>query len=867
MKTRGYALPLVMMLLLILGGLVTTMVVYLEGSIAIGESALHRRQAFHLAEGVQLGAIEVASTMLRTLPSVPPNIAPTDAGYAAALQTMLTTQAQTISTALRTAFPETFTVDKYQLPKVELGQLRPAETTVLNEGSFSGMQAQVQRFNITVDAKRLDAETQASVLLTSEVARATIAMFQFYIFSNEYLDLDPGGTTPLRMTGRIHTNGDFCIAGNLELDTITSAGRIRLSNREGQCRRRATEANTIKIATSDALSAFTNVLDDSSLNGSYFGDTAWRTVPSAFARRVLDSTHGVAPLRLPIAGRPRVQSGANVLAMEATSSTTQPALAAREDNTDSLRFLVDPLLVTEPDDVQRQKFAYKADIRIIDGVWFLRDPSNPDEMGTPIWSDHVGSMDGTDSYHDFPGSNAGSRGKNIVKSYLIGQHNIRGAAPSPQRYSPYAFRPATAGAPVTWDWSNTKRAVVSYGVLHREGSGPDGYFYSPGRIESGSTARNTTVEHFLTGVRSGFKNGWIEARSESDSPAGASTVETNRSRILPLNFDVAAFIAALNDTSPGELGSHFSSGRMFNGVVYISATWPGSMDGLSAEYPPSGTTTNNGFAVLWPSQPVDATGSEAGVYNAGLPMLLCGASAHPTSGSAPNIQPCASGAPFVNFVRVVNAKHLSPAGDTTYAEVTIPANALPNGLTIATNLPIAVVGDANVDTTPKTLRSGTSTRFVPFLVAGDRFHRHSKGWQDSNARWDTVTNFNTRQAESTRQHLQILAGWNPTPSATLSGHDHSSDGVEDFPRYNENWNCSGVSATSTFYGSIVVGFASVYERTGANNEGGHTPSTATFTTCFPTRVEGFDFNLEDPRLQPPGAPLILAQSVSFVARR
>jgi hypothetical protein len=340
MKTRGYALPLVMMLLLILGGLVTTMVVYLEGSIAIGESALHRRQAFHLAEGVQLGAIEVASTMLRTLPSVPPNIAPTDAGYAAALQTMLTTQAGTISTALRTAFPETFTVDKFQLPKVEVGQLRPAETMVLNEGPYSGMQAQVQRFNITVEAKRLDAETQASVLLTSEVARATMSLFQFYIFSNEYLDLDPGAEIEFR--GRIHTNGDLCIAGQPKLDTITAAGSILFSNSsnnsDGRCRRNATETTAVKVATNDTLTAFSDVSIDGRAS-------TWSAAPSTFNRRVLDSAHGVAPLRLPIAGQPRVQSGANVLAMEETSSSTQPVLAAREDNTGSLRFLVDPLLV------------------------------------------------------------------------------------------------------------------------------------------------------------------------------------------------------------------------------------------------------------------------------------------------------------------------------------------------------------------------------------------------------------------------------------------------------------------------------------------------------------------------------------------
>jgi hypothetical protein len=485
-------------------------------------------------------------------------------------------------------------------------------------------------------------------------------------------------------------------------------------------------------------------------------------------------------------------------------------------------------------------------------------------MGTPIWSDHVGSITAGNVYTGYPGIGGTNE---IVKSTLTGQYDVRSArgwGTTPKRYSPYGFV-ATAGANVDWAWTTpyTNRAVVSYGVIHDLGD-----YYVPGKMEPSGTVRASALEDFLKGARSGFKNGWIEARSESNAPDGASPDEVARSRILPLNFDVAAFIAALNDTSSGELGSYFSSGRVFNGIVYISATWPGSMDGLSAE-PPSDTTTNKGFAVLWPPQPLDATtAGEAGLHNRELPMPLCGDSAHPILPPM-NAQPCATGAnmPFVNFVRVINAQHLSPEVATTYAEVTIPANALPKGLTIATNLPIAVVGHANLDTTPRTLRSDAPGRFVPFLIAGDRFHRHSVNWSDANARWDQPMSASTRQAADTTQHLEILAGWNPTPSTDLSGHDHSSDGVEDFSRYNEKWNCDGVNATSTFYGSIVVGFASVYERTGAHNEDLHTPTTAGFTTCFPTRVEGFDFNLEDPRLQPPGAPLILAQSVSFVARR
>jgi hypothetical protein len=864
--TRGYALPLVMMLLLILGGLVTTLVVNLEGSIAIGESALHRRQAFHMAEGIQIGAIELAAATLRTLPITPPNVSPAAPGYQAALDEMLADQTATLTTTVNAAFPRNF-VSGYEIIPIVIEKLRPAEASILSEGPFSGMQAQIQRFDVTVEARRQDEETPATVQLTSEVARATISLFQFYVFSNEYLDLDPGAVIELR--GRIHTNGDLCIAGQPKVDTITSARRILFSrpNSDGKCRRTAEENPTdVQVATNDSFGAFAQLTID------HRSSESWLAAETTYNRHVLDSAHGVAPLRLPVSGQPRVQAGANVLAMEATDSATRPVPQAKEDNQTSLRFLVDPLLTTEPEDVQRQKFAYKADIRIIDGVWFLRKPDDPSDIGIPIWSDHVGSSDGGNVYNGYPGI-GGSTGLGIVKSTIIGQENVRTArvwgTTTPQRYSPYAFVPGM-GANVVWAWdpsSPSSRAVVSYGVLHRQLDGS----YVPGTMGATGTAAAGSLDDFLQGARSGFKNGWIEARSESSDPdvnSGASPVEVARSRILPLNFDVAAFIAALNDTSSGELGSYFSSGRVFNGVVYISATWPGSMDGLSN---PSGggAPTNDGFARLWPPQPVDATAPEAGLYNKELPMPLCGDdSAHPI---APPIvaPPCATATanlPFVNFVRVVNAQHLSPASSTPFAGVTIPANALPTGLTIATNLPIAVVGHANVDTVPRKLRGDPPGRFVPFLVAGDRFHRHSVAWSDFNARWNVSMNANTRPALNTTQHLEILAGWNPTPSNDLPSHDHSSDGVEDFPRYNESWTCNGATATSRFFGSIVVGFASVYERTGANNTQGH-PDTAGYTTCFPIRDEGFDFNLEDPVNQPPGAPLILAQSISFVARR
>jgi hypothetical protein len=877
LSPRGYAMPLVLILLLLLSGALTTALLGLNGSIAVGESALHRRQAFHAAEGVQVAAVELASQKLRSLPLVP-SVSASDPGFGAALATMLAQQEVDVA-AFVNGNRDSFTVAPFSTSPVGISGLKPTAQKVIGSGPFAGMVAQAQSFRVNVSATREHERSPATATLVAEVERATISMFQFYVFSDSYLDLDPGG--PVTATGRIHTNGDFCIAGEPKVDTVTAAGRVLISNpnSHGLCRRRAGESNNIKIATDDNFSTFRVLTIDNT-------SASWPSVESDFNRHLLDRTHNVGALKMPISGQPRVQAGANVLAMERVSSVPSdaslmvPIDAAMEDNTSSMRFLVDPMLMTEPDDVRRQKFAFKADIRIIDGVWFLRDQAAPEQPGTPIWTDHVDNVDDDTYYDGYVGlGDAGALG--IISARLVGQDALRselgwGSTTTPQLFSYYGFKDGGD----RWTYTSAAPAVISYGLLHNLGGG----VFRPGHYSSPSTpvatAPASTLEDYLEGARGGIKNGWIEARSESNDPdvnSGASDVETKRSRLLPINFDVAAFIGALKTCTNKELGSYFpgscSGGgggdRSFNGVVYISSTWPGSMDGLGS------TPATSRFPKLWPFQPADDNDR---LLNSTLPMSLCAKAARPlkdaTGGTVFPTTPCTnlgrSAGAFPNFVRVINAAHINPPTSGTFAGVTIPAGALPGGLTIATNLPIAVVGDANIDTNPQRLRGTLASPdyFVPFLIAGDRFHRHSNNWSDANANWrqpmrDTVV---ARVASDTRQHLEILAGWNPTPTRALGGHDHSSDGFEDFPRYNERWNCAGTSATASYFGSIVVAFASVYEHTGANNDGGHGTS-GDFTTCFPRRDEGFDFHLEDPVNQPPGAPLILTQSVSFVGKR
>ncbi|HEY1100432.1 MAG TPA: hypothetical protein VGF99_15945, partial [Myxococcota bacterium] len=664
----------------------------------------------------------------------------------------------------------------------------------------------------------------------------------------------------------------FCIAGQPRVETVTSAARILVSNNPNGhtlCRRRAGDGGTIKVLTSifpTTLTTWPNTFDHTASN--------WKSDAIAmFNGRLRDKAHDVVPLKMPLSGKPIVQAGANVLAMERVPTTgvaddrVVPIAEAKEDNTTSMRFLVDPLLVSEPEDVRRQKFAFKADLRIIDGVWYLRDPDAPHLPGLPIWSDHPGTGSvGIDD--DVDAGDARIYDTIVATRDNVGQENLRSARAwgvnTPKQFSYYGFARASDG---TLSWARTPgplttstRAVISYGLLAPAG----GSVWNPGTYNAAgaptSLAAASTLQDFLRGTQHGFKNGWLEARSEERDPVdsnGTSAPERGRSRTLSINFDIAGLTAALRNCVTGELGSYFpgtcsnSDARRFNGIVFISSTWPGSLNGFAD------TAAAHSFPVLAPFN--EAAG------NSTLPSSLCATqpSTLPSGTTPAASQVCASvnrstGA-FPSVVRVFNGRHVSPKTSTTYAGVDIPAKFYPAGLSIVTNLPIIALGDVNVDTTPLDgpVALTGADHFVPVLIAGDRFHRHSVNWSDARANWQQPMGALTRDGHQTTQYIEILAGWNPTPSSPKAGHDHSSDGFEDFPRYNECW-----SGKAIYRGSIVVAFSSVYERAGANNADGH-PGGGGFLSCFPGRDEGFDFHLQDPLNQPPGAPMIVAQSVGF----
>ncbi len=155
-----------------------------------------------------------------------------------------------------------------------------------------------------------------------------------------------------------------------------------------------------------------------------------------------------------------------------------------------------------------------------------------------------------------------------------------------------------------------------------------------------------------------------------------------------------------------------------------------------------------------------------------------------------------------------------------------------NGLTVASPDPVYIQGDYNTTTNGVNYsRNANSTTYTyPASVLGDAITILSKNWSDSNS-------INSQAADTT-VNAALLGGIVPTSSLSYSG------GVENFPRFLENW-----SGNSFWYnGSMVVMFNSQIATAPWNTDGYYSP---------PSRQWAFDTNFNTESKLPPGTPQIL----------
>ena len=161
-----------------------------------------------------------------------------------------------------------------------------------------------------------------------------------------------------------------------------------------------------------------------------------------------------------------------------------------------------------------------------------------------------------------------------------------------------------------------------------------------------------------------------------------------------------------------------------------------------------------------------------------------------------------------------------------YDGATLPAN----GLTVATANPLYVQGDYNA---PSNTGTTNTSNTHPASLAADAITFLSNVWNDGN---NTSTS-GVNPAADTTINAALLTGVVETTT------NHYSGGMENFPRFLENWG----SVTNTYNGSMIKMFPSLH-ATNVWSLNYYTP---------PHRNWAFDSNFRDPNKLPPLTPSFL----------
>ena len=175
------------------------------------------------------------------------------------------------------------------------------------------------------------------------------------------------------------------------------------------------------------------------------------------------------------------------------------------------------------------------------------------------------------------------------------------------------------------------------------------------------------------------------------------------------------------------------------------------------------------------------------------------------------------------------------AGKLTTVRVTRGQQLPPDGLTVATVLPLYVQGHFNAPNTTVGYTNTSATK--PASLLGDSITVLSVNWVDTNS----SKALGSRPALDTTVNAAFLAGIVPT---TTANGGHYSGGVENFPRFLEDWS----SRSFTYNGSMVVMFPSQYSTN-------YWVQTGTYYNA-PGRKWAFDVNFLDYRKLPPATPMV-----------
>lgn len=718
------------------------------------------------------------------------------------------------------------------------------EATPLSSGPYAGMLAsqKVISLEIGIVSESESGERGAMERINIQVALADIAMYQFLMFADlDYFDLLPGPT--MEVNGWTHINGDFCAAGGsgLYFSKVTVAGRMML-HKDERCRYEG-KYDYVYIAKDSSFSSFEQLQEygDHGCENCDGSGLPWKVYArETFKGNLLDKAQDVTPLSLPVAKSATGQRGYK-----------DGALTSNKGNS---RFLIDPVLSTDAQEVKEMKYAYKADLRILDGVWYIKNPDNPDDWpGIKIWSDHPGGADEPSEI----GQEQAEVGQDQIRTFWDSTAYKWPENDTPRNYSYYEYdadsgqiyedetgvisyggsvynSPQRPLAPGLWFDGPSGASSPLCDDQSLKCSGSCGMFSA---LKNNLKCRNGKPPHLstllLNATRTGFRDAHIHVLS-----SGSKSEKIAKSTILPVNFDVEQFQQALQNKAAGELGSYFGPGRLherdFNGIVYVSSSWPGSLDGFDDSVPESAPYQGNQND---PAQ-MAITGE---AHQRALPYQLCSSSSSRAGQpydklgrfKVPSCEAYArSGSlkAFPNAVRVINGANIDNA-------------VLPKGLSIVTNLPIYIAGDYN---TSSNTDSATSTPWVPALIAGDWVSVLSNNWDDTRLSWaqEDLTDV-SRKAADTTYNTAILSGWTQA-EGTRAGHS--------FPSMIEAWS----RRKKTLATSIVLGYYPVYRKVGNQH---------TKVYSAPKRIFSFDPHFHHLKNQPPGTPVYSVSATLYWKRR
>jgi hypothetical protein len=198
-----------------------------------------------------------------------------------------------------------------------------------------------------------------------------------------------------------------------------------------------------------------------------------------------------------------------------------------------------------------------------------------------------------------------------------------------------------------------------------------------------------------------------------------------------------------------------------------------------------------------------------------------------------------NGTPYTNATYLTNWPIVSQPGIVLSNGAVLP----PQGLSVATPDPAYIVGNWNIklsNTGASDAGLNDTTYALPSAIYSDAVTILSSAWNPANS----TAGINSRNATSDTVNAAFLTGNVPSNGSYYSG------GVENFPRFLENWS----GQTFTYNGSLVAMFSSQIATAPWPGTGGvYNP---------PVRNWAFDNNYSNPAKQPPMTPQVITMQRS-----